>query len=263
MDEQTVNDANLFDASDVAPVANDTATEQTEDMGSSAVEATNEQTTSENEASEQPAATDATNNSGKAQTGDAIDEFLAKKGIKADDPDAVRKIAEMYQNVEKGFYTKSQEKAQLERKLAEARIPESRPDQEALSEVKALRTELSVKSWKAGRNLSAEDEQKMIEFIQTPVTDVNGKVQLDPITGQPIQKGALVLSGALSLDDVYALSGAGKVEVNNLKEDLRKEVQKEMEARQAAKRPSSNATNATQFGNVDEDDPFVKALNGD
>lgn len=258
MDEQTVNEAPLFEASDIEPVANDSAAEQAEDMGSSAVEATNEQTTSENEASEQPAATEE-----QAQTGDAIDEFLAKKGIKADDPEALRKLGAMYQNVEKGFYNKSQEKAQLERKLAEARIPEIRPDQEALSEVRAMRTEMTVEKWKAGRNLSAEDEQKMIDFVQSPITDVNGNVQVNPQTGQPITKGMLVLNGVLSLDDVYALSGAGKVEVDSLKENLRKEVQKEMEARQAAKRPISNATDSTQFGNAETDDPFSKALLGD
>ena len=263
MEEQTVNDAIQFDASDFDPVANGSEAEQANDMGSSAVEANVEQTTSENEASDEPAATETTTDSKEAQTGDAIDEFLAKKGIKADDPDAVRKIAEMYQNVEKGFYNKSQEKAQLERKLAEARIPESRPDQEALSEVRAMRTEMTVEKWKAGRNLSAEDEQKMIDFVQSPITDVNGKVQVDPTTGQPITKGMLVLNGVLSLDDVYALSGAGKIEVDSLKENLRKEVQKEMEARQAAKRPSSNATDSTQFGNADNDDPFVKSLFGD
>ena len=258
MDEQTVNEAPLFEASDVEPVANDSSAEQAEDMGSSAVEATNEQTTSENEASEQPAATD-----NQAQTGDAIDEFLAKKGIKADDPEALRKLGAMYQNVEKGFYNKSQEKAQLERQLAQSRIPEIRPDQEALSEVRAMRTEMSVEKWKAGRNLSAEDEQKMIEYVQSPITDANGNVQVNPTTGQPFTKGMLVLNGVLSLDDVYALSGAGKVEVDNLKENLRKEVQKEMEARQAAKRPSSNATDSTQFGNAETDDPFSKALLGD
>lgn len=257
MDEQTVNEAPLFEASDVEPVANDTTTEQADDMGSSAVEATNEQTDSENEATDAPAATE------EAQTGDAIDEFLAKKGIKADDPEALRKVAKMYQNSEKGLYQKSQEKAQLERQLAQSRIPEIRPDQEALSEVRAMRTEMSVEKWKAGRNLSAEDEQKMIEFVQTPITDANGNVQVNPQTGQPITKGMLVLNGVLSLDDVYALSGAGKVEVDSLKENLRKEVQKEMEARQAAKRPSSNATDSTQFGNADNDDPFVKSLFGD
>ena len=258
MDEQTVNEAPLFEASDVEPVANDSSAEQAEDMGSSAVEATNEQTTSENEANDEPAATD-----NQAQTGDAIDEFLAKKGIKADDPEALRKLGAMYQNVEKGFYNKSQEKAQLERQLAQSRIPEIRPDQEALSEVRAMRTEMSVEKWKAGRNLSAEDEQKMIEYVQSPITDANGNVQVNPTTGQPITKGMLVLNGVLSLDDVYALSGAGKVEVDNLKENLRKEVQKEMEARQAAKRASSNATDSTQFGNAETDDPFSKALLGD
>lgn len=257
MDEQTVNEAPLFEASDVEPVANDSSAEQAEDMGSSAVEATNEQTDSENEATDAPAATE------EAQTGDAIDEFLAKKGIKADDPEALRKVAKMYQNSEKGFYNKSQEKAQLERQLAQSRIPEIRPDQEALSEVRAMRTEMSVEKWKAGRNLSAEDEQKMIEFVQTPITDANGNVQLNPQTGQPITKGMLVLNGVLSLDDVYALSGAGKVEVDSLKENLRKEVQKEMEARQAAKRPSSNATDSTQFGNANADDPFSAALLGE
>ena len=258
MDEQTVNEAPLFEASDIEPVANDSATEQAEDMGSSAVEVTNEQTTSENNANDEPAATEE-----QAQTGDAIDEFLAKKGIKADDPEALRKLGAMYQNVEKGFYNKSQEKAQLERQLAQSRIPEIRPDQEALSEVRAMRTEMSVEKWKAGRNLSAEDEQKMIEYVQSPITDANGNVQVNPTTGQPITKGMLVLNGVLSLDDVYALSGAGKVEVDSLKENLRKEVQKEMEARQAAKRPSSNATDSTQFGNAEAEDPFSKALLGD
>lgn len=258
MDEQTVNEAPLFEASDIEPVANDSATEQAEDMGSSAVEVTNEQTTSENNANDEPAATEE-----QAQTGDAIDEFLAKKGIKADDPEALRKLGAMYQNVEKGFYNKSQEKAQLERQLAQSRIPETRPDQEALSEVRAMRTEMTVEKWKAGRNLSAEDEQKMIEYVQSPITDANGNVQVNPTTGQPITKGMLVLNGVLSLDDVYALSGAGKVEVDSLKENLRKEVQKEMEARQAAKRPSSNATDSTQFGNAEAEDPFSKALLGD
>ena len=260
MDEQTVNDAPLFDASDVEPVANDTTTEQAEDMGSSAVEETIEQTDSQEEAIEQPADS---SDEEETQTGDAIDEFLAKKGIKSDDPDALRKVAEMYKNSEKGFYQKSQEKAQLERRLAESRIPEIRPDQEALSEVRSLRTEMSVEKWKAGRNLSAEDEQKMIEYVQSPITDANGNVQVNPQTGQPITKGMLVLNGVLSLDDVYALSGAGKVEVDSLKENLRKEVQKEMEARQAAKRPSSNATDSTQFGSAEADDPFSKALLGD
>ena len=260
MDEQTVNEAPLFDASDIEPVANDSATEQAieEDMGSSAVEETTEQTTSENDATEEPAAS-----TEEAQTGDAIDEFLAKKGVKSDDPDALRKLAEMYQNVEKGFNKKSQENAQLQRRLAEQRVPENDPNQAALSEVRSMRIEMEANKWKQDRNLSEADEQKMIAYITSPLKDVNGKDVIDPTTGTVLTRGLLVNNGALSLDDVYKLAGCGSVEVDNLKEDLRNEVKKEMEARQAAKRPSSNATDSTQFSKAEENDPFASALLGD
>ena len=258
MDEQTVNDDTLFDASDVTSVANDETTEQAEDQGSSAVEATNEQTDSKDEAIEEPAVaeTDTT------QTGDDIDEFLSKKGINKDDPDALRKVADMYRNSEKGFYSKSQEAAQLQRRLAEARVPEANPNQEALSEINSLRIEIAAKEWKDSRNLSPEDEQKMVDYITSPITDNRGQVVINPSTGQPIQKGFLVNNGALSLDDVYKLAGCGVQKVDNLKEAYRKEVEKEMAARQAAKRPSANATDSTQFGKAEESDPFMDGLDG-
>ena len=260
MDEQTVNEAPLFEASDIEPVANDSVEEQAiEDMGSSAVEETTEQTTSEDNATEEPAASIEE----ETQTGDAIDEFLSKKGIKSDDPDALRKLAGMYQNVEKGFYNKSQENAQLQRRLAEQRVPESNPNQEALSEVRAMRIEMEANKWKQDRNLSPADEQKMIEYITAPLKDAKGNDVTDPATGTVLTRGLLVNNGALSLDDVYKLAGCGSIEVDNLKEDLKNEVKKEMEARLAAKRPSSNATDSTQFSKAEENDPFASALLGD
>ena len=255
MDEQTVNEPSLFEASDIEPTANGAMEEQAEETDSSAVEVTNEQTDSKSEATEEPAAP-------TAKTGDAIDEFLAKKGINPSDPDAVRKIADMYRNSEKGFYNKAQEAAQLSRQLAQARVPELRPDQEALSEVRSMRTEMEVEKWKNEHNLTPEDEAKMIEFIQTPLYDSRGQMQVNPATGEPLTKGLLVLNGAITLDDVYKLSGAGKVEVENLKQNLRNEVLKEMEARQAAKRPAANATDSTQFGKAEQDDPFMSGLFG-
>ena len=76
MDEQTVNEAPIFEASDFDSVANEPVAEQAEEIDSSAVEETNEQTDSQEEAIEQPADSSDTE---EAQTGDAIDEFLAKK----------------------------------------------------------------------------------------------------------------------------------------------------------------------------------------
>lgn len=253
MDEQTVNDDSLFNASDVEPVANDTTTEQVEDTDGSAVEVTNEQTDSQELATEEPAVTE-------TQTGDAIDDFLAKKGISKDDPDALRKVADMYRNSEKGFYSKSQEAAQLQRQLAQQRVPNMRPDQEALNEVRSMRIEMDTKEWKAQHNLSPEDEQKMVQFVSQPLTDRQGNIVYDPVTGAPLTKGLLVNNGAMSLDDVYRLAGCGMQKVDNLKESYRKEVEQEMAARQAAKRPSANATNSTQFGKAAEDDPFLAGL---
>ena len=255
MDEQTVNDDSLFDASDVEAVANDSTTEQAENTDGSAVEVTNEQTDSQEEAIEEPAVTD-------TQTGDAIDEFLAKKGIDRNDPDALRKVADMYRNSEKGFYSKSQEAAQLQRQLAQQRVPQVQPDQQALNEVRSMRIEMDTKEWKAKHNLSPEDEQKMVEYVSAPLTDRQGNVIYDPVTGVPLTKGLLVNNGAMSLDDVYRLAGCGVQKVDNLKQNLRQEVEKEMAARQAAKRPSAKATDSTQFGKAQEDDPFLSGLFG-
>ena len=258
MDEQTGTDEALFDASDVESVANDDTIEQADNLDGSAVEATNEQTDSEEEATVEPAVADTT-----TQTGDAIDEFLAKKGIDKSDPEALRKVADMYRNSEKGFYSKSQEAAQLQRQLAQARVNNVEPDQQALNEVRSMRIEMDTKEWKSKHNLSVEDEQKMIEFVTQPLTDRQGNIVYDPVTGQPLTKGLLVNNGAMSLDDVYRLAGCGVQKVDNLKASLRKEVENEMVARQAAKRPSSNATNSTQFGKADSDDPFLSGLIGD
>lgn len=258
MDEQTGTDDSLFNASDVEAVANDSTEEQAENNDGSAVEVTNEQTDSQDEAIEEPAVTATT------QTGDAVDEFLAKKGINASDPDALRKVAEMYRNSEKGFYNKSQEAAQLQRQLAQQRVPQAQADadQQALNEVRSMRIEMDTKEWKSKHNLSPEDEQKMVEYVSAPLTDRQGNIVYDPMTGMPLTKGLLVNNGAMSLDDVYRLAGCGVQKVDNLKDNYRKEVEKEMAARQAAKRPDAKATDSTKFGKAQDDDPFLSGLMG-
>lgn len=262
MDEQTgTADELLFEASDMETVANESTEEQApEDNDSSAVEETKEQSESQEQANDDPAV----ESTETTQTGDAIDQFLAKKGINPNDPNAIRKIAEMYQNSEKGFYSKSQEAAQLQRRLAQQQAQQATPDQQALSEVRAMRIEMDTKEWMNSHNLSAVDEQKMVEYINQPLTDRQGNVVINPMTGAPYTKGVLVNNGQLNLDDVYKLAGCGRQqEVETLKANLRKEVENEMAARQAAKRPSSNATNSTQFGKAEQEDPFLAGLFSD
>ena len=254
MDEQTVNEDTLFEASDVEVQG----TEQTEEVGSPAVEETGEQSTSEEEATAEPAVSETQKE--ETQTGDEIDEFLAKKGIKSDDPDALRKVADMYRNVEKEFGRKSQEKAQLEREIANSAPTVSDADKLALSEVRQLKTELSVAQWKQAKGLTPEAERKMMDFCAQPLLDRNGQPQINPQTGSPITKGYLVVSGALSLDDVYKLSGGDSVKTDQLKANLKNEIANEMKARQIAQRPEAKATNSTQFSKPEVKDPFAEGL---
>ena len=260
MDEQTVNEADLFEPSDIT----DQDAEQSENETGPAVEETNEEPSASEEQTSESAEV-STENKEETQTGDAIDEFLAKKGIDPSKPEDVRKLADMYQNAEKGFYQKSQEKAKLERELANAQPPQSTPDMQALSEVRALKTERAVEKWKQEKNLNPETEQKMMDWFAQPIVNTQtGQPVLDA-NGNPIIRGYLYANGVITLDDVYNFVGgnAGNNEGkrNAITEELRNEVKKEMSARQAAKSTKQGATNSMQFGNPDEKaDPFLEGL---
>lgn len=258
MDEQTVNEADLFEPSDIEVQGG----EQSEGENSPAVEVTNEeQTTSEGQTSESTEAS--TDKKEEAQTGDAVDEFLAKKGVDPNDPQALRKVAEMYQNVEKAYGQKSQEKAKLERELANAQPAQTTPDMQALSEVRALKTQMDVEKWKAEKKLTPETEQKMMDWFSQPIVN-NGQPIVD-VNGNPIIRGYLYTNGLISLDDVLNFVG-GNVNTElegkkqNLTEELRNEVKKEMSARQAAKSTKQGSTDSTQFDKTAENDPFLDGL---
>ncbi len=260
MDEQTGTEEALFDPSDFV----DQEAEQSEDSGSPAVEVTNEeQTASEEQASESAEVSTEEEKQEETQTGDAIDEFLAKKGIDISKPEDVRKLADMYQNAEKGFYQKSQEKAKLERELANSQPSQSTPDQQALAEVRALKTEREVEKWKQEKKLSPETEQKMMEWFSQPII-INGQIARD-VNGNPIVKGYMYANGQITLDEVYNIVGGNvNTELEDKKQaltdELRNEVKKEMSARQAAKSTKQGSTNSTQFDKPAEIDPFLEGF---
>ena len=257
--EETVNEPALFEESDFAD-------DQTSDTASPAVEETNEQPTSPKEAKD--STEDSTENANESQAGDEIAEFLAKKGINADDPDALRKVADMYRNVEKDYGKKSQEKAQLERQLermsAEMNQPSTSSD--PMERIQALENQLNAdrqiqaaKEWKAAKNLSPEVEQKMIDYLQQPLVS-NGVPQTDN-NGNPLSKFFLVQAGVLSLDEVFNNVGGESLKADAIKEELKTAVANEIAAKQSAKSPASKATDSTQFTKPKEaDDEFVSGL---
>lgn len=259
--EETVNEQDLFSEADFADA-------QTEEKSSPAVEETTEQPTSQDEAKDSK---DDSTNANESQTVDEIAEFLAKKGVKTDDPDALRKVAEMYRNVEKEFGKKSQEKAQLERQIEQMNAQINQPSTSAdpLERVAALERQLNAdrqiqatKEWKAAKNLSPEVEQKMIDYLKQPIV-MNGVPQTDN-QGNPLTKFFGLQAGILSLDDVFSAVGGDSLKADAIKEELKTAVANEIAAKQNAKSPSSLATNSTQFAQPKEaDDDFVAGLLGD
>lgn len=259
--EETVNEPDLFSDADFADA-------QTENESSPAVEEATKQPTSQDGAKD---SADDSTIAKESQTGDEIEEFLAKKGVKLDDPDALRKVADMYRNVEKEFGKKSQEKAKLERQLeqmsAQTNLPSTSAD--PMERVQALERQLNAdrqlqaaKEWKAAKNLSPEIEEKMVDFLKQPIIS-NGVAQTDN-QGNPLTKYFLVQAGALSLDDVFNAVGGDSMKADAIKEELKTAVANEIAAKQTAKSPSSLATNSTQFAQPKTaEDDFVSGLFGD
>ncbi|MBR3254218.1 hypothetical protein IKF88_00590 [Candidatus Saccharibacteria bacterium] len=255
---ETVNEPLVFEESDFAD-------DQTTDTSSPAVEETTEQPTSENKATD---STDDSTNANESKTGDEIEEFLAKKGVKLDDPEALRKVAEMYRNVEKDYGKKSQEKAQLERQLEQLNAQQvpTTPSMDPMERVQALERQLAadrqlaaVKDWKAAKNLSPEVEAKMVEFLSQPL-EANGVKQTDNL-GNPLTKMFLVQAGALSYDDVFRAVGGDSFKADAVKQELKAAVANEIAAKQNAKSPTSLATDSTQFAQPKTaDDEFVDGL---
>lgn len=259
--EETVNEPALFEEADFADA-------QTPDEASPAVEEPTKQPTSQEEAKD--SAEDSTN-ANESQTVDEIAEFLAKKGIKQDDPDALRKVADMYRNVEKEFGKKSQEKAQLERQIEQmnAQANQPSPNADPMERVAALERQLqadrqiqAAKEWKQAKNLSPEVESKMIDYLNQQIVS-NGVPQTDN-NGRPLTKFFALQNGIITLDDVFNAVGGDSLKADAIKQELKAAVANEIAAKQSAKSPASLATNSTQFAQPKEaDDDFAAGLLGD
>ena len=257
--DETVNEPALFSEADFADA-------QTENETSPAVEETTKQPTSQDKATDETV--DSTTNANESQTGDEIEEFLAKKGIKLDDPDALRKVADMYRNVEKDYGKKSQEKAQLERQIAQMNAvqPTINDANDPMERIQNLERQLAadrqltaVREWKAAKNPSPEVEAKMIEYLEKPLVS-NGVPQTDN-QGRPLTNNFLVNMGVMSYDDVFKLVGGDSFKADAVKQELKTAVANEIAAKQTAKSPASLATNSTQFAQPKEaDDEFVAGL---
>lgn len=253
--DETVTEPTLFEEADFADAS--------EEKASPAVEESNEQPANQDEPVDSTDDSDAK----EPQPGDEIEEFLAKKHIDKSDPEALRKIADMYRNAEQALSRNFQEKAKLERQIAESMAQAPKDDANPMDRIQALEKQLAadrqvqaIKEWKAAKNLSPEAEAKMIDFLKEPIVS-NGVVQKDN-QGNVLPKYLLVSSGALSLDDVYRAVGGESVKADAIKQEVKEAVAKEIAAKQPVKSAKALSTNSAQFANAKDNDPFLDGLLG-
>lgn len=265
MEQQTGTGEDIFEPSDIEF---GDVEQSVEDDQSPAVEETNEEQTDSQGVNPTESEVSGTKET-ETQTGDVddeqerIDNWLAKKGIDTSKPEDISKLAKMSYHSEQRFYKNSQEKAKLERELANSQPAQSTPDRQALAEVRALKTQMDVEKWKLEKNLTPETEQKMMEWFAQPII-INGQEARDA-NGNPIVKGYMYANGQISLDEVYNIVGGNvnpqlEEKKQNLTEELRNEVKKEMSARQAAKSTKQGSTDSMQFDKPAEEDPFLEGL---
>jgi hypothetical protein len=253
--DETVTEPALFEEADFADAS--------EEKTSPAVEESNEQPANQDEPTDSTDDSDAK----EPQPGDEIEEFLAKKHIDKSDPDALRKIADMYRNAEQALGRNFQEKAKLERQIAESVTQNAPKGFDPIERIQALERQLqadrqvqATKEWKAAKNLSPEAEARMIDFLKEPIVS-NGVVQKDN-QGNPLSKYFLVSTGALSLDDVYRAVGGESVKADAIKQEVKEAVAKEIAAKQPVKSAKALSTNSTQFADAKNNDPFLDGLLG-
>jgi hypothetical protein len=160
----------------------------------------NEQSTGAAESQQEP--TNATDNveTGNQEQPSPDDnlEWLKNKGIDPSSPEAVSKLAEMYRNAEKTMHQSRQQASQLEKTIstennqaiAEAAASGNVDAAElALAKIAAVEVQMSVNNFFSQNPDAKQYEQAMVELIS-----------------QRPQVGAMVKSGALGINDLYAMA---------------------------------------------------------
>src|SRR5574343_213262 len=235
MAEQTVND--VVDTSQEAEIVNP------ENVTDAPVEASNEaEQVDETVDTTADAEADQVN-----QGADEVTRFLESKGVKADDPEALAKVSDMYRNAEKLMNDKAQEAARANREL-ERTVGDMTPNSEsrALREIALMKNQQMTKEFRDRVNVAPEVEAKMLDWMSKDVPLQDGSI---------VKQGYLVTNGILSLDDVYTLCGGGNIDPSGLAAQVKKQTLAEVANKQSATRSKASATNSQKFS-TEKGDPF-------
>ncbi len=257
MDGQATNE-------DITLGASEDISEQTSDVSNDSPEVTEGQTENQENSDNQTEATSEDSTDDVQVDDTVLEHFLESKGISPNGPEITKetlyKLGKMAYNSERQFTRGAQELAELKRQMAangsNNQAGNSQNVFDMNNEDMAAKFQQDVAAWEAQKKLTEDEEDKMVDWLKTPVGQ-------NPVTGQPILRMHLVMNGVLSLDDVYNASGCGMIKADALRKQMRGEVEKELSARQTAKRPVAGATNSAQFAQKgSNEEAFLKGLLG-
>lgn len=163
-------------------------------------------------------------------------EWLKKKGVDPNSPEAIEKVAEMARNAEKAMHEKAQKASELEKstRITEEQYPaDATPEQVERINVRNLELRLDIKDWKQNNPDKLAHEAEMIKVLSDPI------------------KKEMVQSGYLSLDDVYAMAvGSNPDTLANVKSQGKKEALETLAQKQQAAVPVGNAVRSSVSGDT-------------
>lgn len=227
--EESTTDAAVQDvqALDAQPVI-----EQPAEAETSSSEPTQTQ-----ESHDEPAQTDNSTESEASRT--FTPEWLQSKGIDPNDPQAFEKVANMAYNSEKLMSKTRQQATELEKQmqsLPETQYSDDPLVQEALSVARRAETTIQVAQWKQERGITSAEDQKLGEYVSS-----------NPNLGQ------LYKSGALTLDNLYAMFRADTTDTAAIKQQGAKEALEGLANKQRTTAPTGSAVSSAPAPGVTKD----------
>lgn len=174
----------------------------------------------EQEESEAPAETD---------NADDLTTWAQSKGIDLSTSEGQQKALKSWREAEQAFSRKAQEASQLKKSIGD------QPAGDDESWRRRIELSMQVNDWKDAKGISSEQDRLMGEYL----------------TNNP-QKNLALQYGVLTLDDVYAMSGAATMGLDPaaIKSQGGKEALQQLANKQSATAPRGNASSNTMPAGV-------------
>jgi DNA polymerase sigma len=199
-----------------------------------------EQTTQQTAAT-QPAEPKTTDDQGPAPQGDDNLDWLQKKGIDPQSPEALSKIAEMYRNAERKMHESTAKASNLESTITDAAqnadIVQEEPTTELAQRLQALELKDKVNTFFSQDGIDPEMRPRMAEYAQK-----NPNVAY------------LVENGYMTVQDLYNMTRGGDDGLlTKAKQDGGREALQKVADKQQAKAISGHAVSSSLEGTVTKD----------